>query len=359
VAQIDALCDGTPSPGREVGWSRAPLESKNDALLSLPHPGTGASMRLVSGTGGTSILIIGAGSVWRGKYRPALERLETAAREQGREIRVLVAERRSSDHDPLVSDWFCIEDDGDRRRLDDVVGSVNVAVIATWDANHIENLRMLDGRVPVVLIEKPLSDSLTEARSALVDLDRWGDRVRCFAVDHYLSKPAIRYVLRLARSGKLQEMVGQISEIRISIREERGIEPGREILLDHGILEDMLIHALQMLIELLDGHVAGELAISGVQTASYDGSPIRGETSARVEMRSASGIAVAALVGKGQLDEKLVEISGNLAVLRANITTGRVDLLSGDGTAELQGEVEDDAYDVILGEAIDVAAQLR
>lgn len=270
-----------------------------------------------------------------------------------------VAERRSPENDPLVSGWFCIEDDGDRRKLGDALGSVDVAVIATWDANHIENLRMLDGRVPVVLVEKPLSDSLTEARSALEDLERWGDRVRCFAVDHYLSKPSVRYMLQLARSGDLSRMVGRISSIRISIREQRGIEPGREILLRRGILEDMVIHAAQMVIELLDGHDAEGLTITRVQTASYDGSPIQGETSARVEIRSAKGITITALVGKGQLDEKLVEIAGSLGTLRADITSGRVELLSGSAVTGLQSEVKDDAYDVILREAIDVAAQLR
>ena len=304
-----------------------------------------------------TFLLIGAGSVWRTKYRPAFERLQ---QDPGRlPVRLWIAEKRRADPDPLVSDWCSIDQPSEKARLDGLLDRVNVAIIATWNSSHIDDLRFLGGRVPVVLIEKPLSDSLACAQSARADLASWGAAVRCFGVDHYVNKPSVRYVLQAARSGRLQDAIGEITRVSISIRERRGVETGRERLLDRGLIDDMLPHAVQIVFELLQLERANEFQSCELAVARYHCAPVSGETSARLEATARGHVPIRILLGKGQLDDKTVEVVGTRGTVLADITSGAVSLIDDGGTHPLQPVTQDDSYDTILREAIGIADSLR
>jgi len=306
-----------------------------------------------------TFLLIGAGSVWRTKYRPAYERLLGQMRPSGQKLLLWIAEKRPPETDPLVTDWFWVDQPSEKARLTGLLDRVDVAIIATWNSSHIPDLRFLGGQVPVVLVEKPLSDSLSEAQSARKDLDSWGSAVQCFGVDHYVNKPSVRYLLRSSQSGRLCEEVGEIAHVSISIRERRGVEPGRETLLDRGLIDDMLPHAVQIVFELLQLERADEFQIRELVVAKYEGAPVSGETSARLEATVRGSIPITILLGKGQLDDKTVEVVGARGTVSANITTGEVLLLDDRDARPLQPVTRDDSYDTILREAINLARPIR
>jgi len=303
--------------------------------------------------------LIGAGSVWRTKYRPAFERLQQDPRLGRQAPRLWIAEKRPAEVDPLVSDWFWVDQPSEKARLECLLDRVDVAIIATWNSSHINDLRFLGGRVPVVLIEKPLSDSLVCAQSARADLASWSSAVHCFGVDHYVNKPSVRYVLEARRSGQLQEVIGEIARVSISIRKRRGIEPGREQLLNRGLVDDMLPHAIQIVFELLGLDRANEFKLLELAVARYHGAPVNGETSARLEATVRGSIPITILLGKGQLDDKTVEVVGARGTVLADITSGAVWLIDESGTRPLQPVTQDDSYDTILREAIGIADSLR
>ncbi len=264
---------------------------------------------------------------------------------------------------PPVTQWFSADDPQNLRTLAGSLSQVRMAVVATWNETHIPLLLYLLGKVPVVLVEKPLTDDLEMARLAVPFVQAATPTTTCMCIDHYLAKPSVRHVLGLARAGTLSDPIGDLRRIRFSMREARPIEAGREHLLRKGLFQDMLIHGFQMAIDLVPDCLTNPVQIEDVSWARYENAPISAETSGKVEAILPGNVRATFLIGKGTLDEKTLTLEGSRGTLVANIDTGEVQHLSCVGSppssSAVRAKTQDDAYKTVLEEALGLASPTR
>jgi predicted dehydrogenase len=116
------------------------------------------------------ILLFGTGQVWERLIKPALRALTERL---GLELEIWAVEREpKGDGDPsdsLISKWFYFNRPQDVQEISNKLdkGSFQLAIIATWNETHIPLLLWLLGRVPRVLLEKPVADEVPPAELAL------------------------------------------------------------------------------------------------------------------------------------------------------------------------------------------------
>lgn len=253
----------------------------------------------------------------------------------------------------LVRRWFSIDEPADVKDLQIalIAGEVHVAVIASPNETHVGYLSFLLGRVPQIIVEKPLAENELDADLA-VALSEGTPSSRCMGLDHYVAKPAIHYVSSFARSGELAERIGQIQHIEFSMMEARALDPSRTNTLDRGLTFDMAIHGYAILLSLMNLNGTSGILISEARAARYSLSPIRGETAARIDTRLPGDATATIVIGKGLYDKKTLTIRGTKGVVEADVSTGLVELLVDSRRETLQSISQDDAYDVVLEEAI-------
>ena len=302
-----------------------------------------------------TVLVVGAGSsVWNLKIGPALGRLQESVKVAGIKLEVWGIEQAGNiGSSPLVKRWFCIDRPEDVTDLQTslAAGEINLAVIASPNETHVGYLSLFLGHVPQIIVEKPLCEEVLEADLA-VALSEGILGSRCRGLDHYVAKPAIRYLKSMARSGALTDRIGQIKHVDFSMLEARCLDPLRANTLARGLTFDMAIHGFAILLALLDLDRTDGIEIADARAARYISSPIPGETSARIEVRLRGDASATLSIGKGLYDKKTITIRGSLGAIEADISSGAVDLLVETQRDVLQSACPDDAYDAVLEEAV-------
>jgi len=277
------------------------------------------------------MLVFGAGgSVWESKVCPALMRLKGILLEEGTKLAVWGVERAGRiGGSEVIERWFCIDDPADIRALIAALEQreVDLAIIASPNETHVGLVCFLLGKLPFIVVEKPLAEEVLAADLA-VSLSQGSSSI-CKGLDHYLAKPALRFVLNKVRSGKLNDLIGEIKEIRFVMTEGRGVEPERVATLRKGLTLDMAIHGFAILLSLLRSSNIKQGQIAHAARARYEGSPIAEETAARIDISIDEGLKVVLMVGKGIRDDKLLVIRGTVGTLEANFATGVVSLERG------------------------------
>jgi len=306
------------------------------------------------------MLVFGAGgSVWESKVCPALMRLKGILLEEGTKLAVWGVERAGRiGGSEVIERWFCIDDPADIRALIAALEQreVDLAIIASPNETHVGLVCFLLGKLPFIVVEKPLAEEVLAADLA-VSLSQ-GSSSTCKGLDHYLAKPASRFVLNKVRSGKLNDLIGEIKEIRFVMTEGRGVEPERVATLRKGLTLDMAIHGFAILLSLLRSSNIKQGQIAHAARARYEGSPIAEETAARIDISIDEGLKAVLMVGKGIRDDKLLVIRGTVGTLEANFATGVVSLERGARKESLVEVTPDDAYEVLLKEAIHAVCSL-
>jgi|GEM_PF-2306370 len=301
-------------------------------------------------------LVFGAGgSVWKLKIRPALQRLRLEFSKQGIELSVWGVERFGRiRQNMLVDRWFCIDDPAESHELIESIRNqeVHLAIIASPNETHVGLLCFLLGKVTCIVVEKPLANEPLAADLA-VKLSEVVDGSYCMGLDHYLAKPPARFVLSKFRAGELGDMIGEMREVRFSMIEGRGVEPERAATLKRGLSLDMAIHGFSLLLSLLNatGDVK-EIEVKRAEAARYQRAPITTETAAKIDAVGNGDVACHLLVGKGILDDKRLLIRGTVGALEADFISGTVMLWEGSNGKLLFKSDKDDAYVVMLREAI-------
>jgi 6-phosphogluconolactonase len=302
------------------------------------------------------VLVFGAGgSVWNLKIGSALRKLKVKLLKAGLTVRVWGVETSGrTGARGVVDRWFCIDDAKDTRALFAAIehSDVQLAVIASPNETHAGLLCALLDKVPYIVVEKPLTEEVLAADLA-VSLSEGVSTSTCRGLDHYLGKPSARFVLGMARSGELVRKIGEIEKIHFSMIEARRIDPRRASTLRRGLAFDMAIHGFALLLSLLQLRDLGRIRIDQAAPAEYEGSPIDGETAARIELSVVDGPRASLAIGKAILDDKRVSIVGSKGRIEADFVAGTVtQRRKGQPDVQLFRASDDDAYEVLLEEAI-------
>lgn len=309
-----------------------------------------------------TIVVIGAnGSVWRLKIEPALHKLRNSLADQDVVLHFWGVEREGcQNNDVIIERWFSIDSPKDVESLHNALGNeeIQIAVIASPNETHVGYLGLLLGKVPHILVEKPLAEHTLEADLA-VGLAAGTSKSTCMGLDHYVAKPAIRFALNKTRSGELGKMIGEIASIQFTMMELGIIDTARTSTLDRGLTFDMAIHGFTILLcWLLGTRRGGRIRVSDAHAAQYVGSPIQGETAARIDLRVKNGPSASIIIGKGLLDRKRLVIQGSEGTIEADITTGAVILRKDKEETEILPATRDDAYEVLIEEVTRAACGL-
>lgn len=323
----------------------------------------------------TRVLVLGAGgAVWKRKIERSLINLKGKLENESDPCTLNVWGADVSGNLPnssLVNRWFCVDDPDDMREL--IVeldnGKVQVAIIASPNETHVPYLILLLGKVDHIIVEKPLAEEVIEADLAVV-LAQSSTLTTCWGLDHYVSKPQARVALRMAQSGDLTKLIGEIKHVHFSMREKDPIDPKRAGTLRRGLAFDMAIHGFAFLLRLFDRKSADDIRILQASVAKYRGAPIDGETATRIELAVLNGPTCTIDIGKGLAgkDEKWIVIRGAKDTLTVDLDQKTVFLKSGAKIGSLPSpvmgkemlelvkaearQIVDDAYDIALCEPI-------
>ena len=303
------------------------------------------------------------GALWKTKLRSAFEKLQQRF-DSEIELEIWGVEHadridRSSE---LVTEWFDFNRDEDMKNLDSRLagGDVGLAVIASPNDKHLENLRQVAGSVPYIIVEKPLAESANSAARAL-DLQQ-STRSICAGVDHYVAKPGIQRLLEWARSGELTKRIGGLIAVRFFMLEGKAIKEDRAPTLNAGLTFDMAIHGFAVLARLmraLDSEDRvfdpGRVQIEAAWAGQYIGSPIQGETASRIECSITGGPHATLCIGKGIMDDKRLVLVGTKDTLVVDIAEGSISAGIPGAESEILFEGTADAYETLLEEAIRAA----
>jgi predicted dehydrogenase len=173
-----------------------------------------------------------------------------------------------------------------------------------------------------IFIEKPLDASSDNARALLA-----GGVKSISGYDHYLAKV---YPFLRQRRDYLGENA-RISRLEFNLLEAAAIAPNRAATLDRGVILDLLGHILAVVGTILGRNSASldsilkTVKLGNVAAARYRGSPIAGETYARISF-SIGGTEVIARIGKGvgKRDDKCLIIHHEGGKMRLNFKANRV-----------------------------------
>lgn len=308
------------------------------------------------------VLVLGAGDVWKRKIKPALGRLQAELAKRNCELAAWVVDVSPPTTDLLlVEDAFCVDEPAEMERLLNALsnGKIQVAVVASPNETHISYLSWLLGKVDHVIVEKPLTHEVIEAQLA-VSLAQ-STTTKCYGLEHYIAKPQARVILRMAQSGELARMIGNIEHIQFVMRQQDPINLLRARTLRRGLALDMAIHGFAFILRLLNLTSAKDIRIVGTSAAKYQGAPIDGETAARIDAAVQNGPMCTIDIGKGiaDCDDKRIVLHGSLGTLIADFDGKTVTCTQGgqpvslpDSLVSEAARADDDAYDFALREPI-------
>ena len=195
------------------------------------------------------------------------------------------------------------------------LSQANTVLIVTPDRSHCSVAKFWLSRLDAegkIVIEKPLDASLACARNLRIYAVRQGRLGAVYGFDHYLALADSV----LCKNRELLKKIGEIHRIEFHILESSEVEPERVETLDNGVILDLFSHALAVSATILSDassmeEVLRRVSVKEVQTGRYDGSPISGETFARIVF-SMNQTTVESFVGKGVGREewKTVSIKG-------------------------------------------------
>lgn len=209
-----------------------------------------------------------------------------------------------------------------------------VILVMTYSHTHVEViLEILDGLPPnaSVLIEKPLDVSSKQVEK-LLKRHQEDRRIRC--IDHYLTKPGYRALLRL-RSELLPE-IAPLHEVQFDMHEAGRRGAGIENLVTGGVVLDHAPHGWAMIFWLLsikDKELVLRTTVRARCLQVPDKLPENVETaaitrfSAQTEWGKINGRLA---VSKLTVDHKALLLIGEGGSIRLNIQTGKIDRLSND-----------------------------
>jgi len=224
------------------------------------------------------------------------------------------------------------------------LGNYNIAIIATPNDSHAEiAVKALNSGVHV-LCEKPLAHTLEAAEEILSAAKKHPATIAMLS-DHYLYKPAIRWVIQ--HWERCRSRIGEIRSVEAKIFEPP-LQKGREWLLNSvisggGVGMDTGIHLVSVI-----GRLFGyeEIIVNKVKITRHKGAPGDGETYASI-MLIIGGVHAHIEVGKWMArTRKDIFFSGDRGKLEVDIEKGQVIL---DGKLE-KSFSEDNSYFVLLAE---------
>lgn len=316
------------------------------------------------------VLVYGCGGdLWNGKLRGAFERL--CAKFTSEDARLVLwgvesaKEIKEMDRSSgLIQELLAFDKPSDMEDLNRRLGNgeVRLAVIASANAAHLQNLKQVLDRVPYILVEKPLTDNADSAKAA-ADLSEAATRSICKGIDHYIAKPSVWKALEWARSGELTERIGDLVDVQFTMCESKLISKHRVEMLDAGLSCDMTIHGAALLGRLLraldpEGRTLdpNRIEIETAWAGQYAGSPIHGETASRIECSVHGGPHATLAIGKGLLNDKRLVLVGTKATMTVDIAGGTLSVGAfGQEPEVLFEDTTSDAYETLLEQAIRAA----
>ena len=312
-------------------------------------------------------LVYGAGgALWNDKLCRAFENLREKLASESIELEIWGVEHADRiDRSPdLVKEWFAFNDDESMKNLDFRLadGDVGLVVIASPNEKHRENLEQSakTGRVPYIIVEKPLAESTKSAEQALA-LQQSTASI-CKGIDHYVAKAGIQELLEWAGSGELTKQIGGLYAVEFYMMERKPIDEGRAPTLDAGLTFDMTIHGFAILGRLLraldsEGRVLdpNRVQIEAAWAGQYVESPIHGETASRIECSISGGPRATLSIGKGIMDDKRLVLVGTKNTLSVDIAQGTISIGTPGTESKILFENTADAYETLLEEAIRAA----
>lgn len=224
------------------------------------------------------------------------------------------------------------------------VAEYNIAIIATPNNTHSSiALKALDSQLNI-LCEKPISHTLDTAEQMLRTSKRHSNLTSMLS-DHYIYKPAVRYVIH--NWEKYLKELGSLTSIETRIFEQ-GLQKGREWLFlseiaGGGIAMDTGFHIVSIMGKLFGYE---NLKVTGAKMKRYSQAPGDAETYASIAL-CAGQVPIHLEVGKWMgKTEKQIIFKGNKATLAINIESGQVAL-----NARIdQPTTKDDCYVMLLNE---------
>jgi predicted dehydrogenase len=233
------------------------------------------------------------------------------------------------------------------------VEEYNTAIIATPNNTHSSiTIKTLNAGLNI-LCEKPISDTLDSAEQMLLTSKQHPDLTSMLS-DHYIYKPAIRYVIYNWK--KYHKELGTITTIEAKIFEQ-ALQKGREWLFlskiaGGGIAMDTGFHIVSIMGKLFGYE---NLKVMGSEMKRYPAAPGDAETYASITL-SAGQVPIHIVVGKWMgKTEKQILFRGSKSILAVNIESGQVTL---DGRIE-QPITKDDCYVMLLDEFLTATEQRR
>lgn len=168
-----------------------------------------------------------------------------------------------------------------------------------------------------IFIEKPLDESSDKALELRKKLSSKTETVFCF--DHYL---ASAYPFLEKKTVNLAK-IGVLKNIACHILENNEVEKGREKTLNKGLIFDLFPHVLALVCDIVGKNsicladIIKSTKLDEVNTAKYIGSPITGETFARVKF-TIKDIKVDSVLGKcvGNAEDKWMKLQGTDGSIR-------------------------------------------
>ncbi len=210
----------------------------------------------------------------------------------------------------------------------------DVVYISTPNRTHCAYIDFFLPRARHVLVEKPLTDSLSD----LLQLEQGlglGALSRLRLVDHYLFKPPVRQVLQ--EHARYLDEIGPLTRVAFYLLEPRPIRPSRMWLYRSGMVRDLAVHFLSILFKLFDLGVEAfspeKLRLRSATRLHYtplpDGITDPMETAAHLVMEF-DGVSTECTVGKGTgITRKQLVLEGTDGRLVIDTPSGTLTLTVG------------------------------
>jgi len=228
----------------------------------------------------------------------------------------------------------------------DVMSAADLVLVVTPDRYHCSIARSWLSRLTeggAICIEKPL-DATVEAAAALErSLAEAGMTAPVYSFDHYLA----RIYPFLTKCSSYMHEIGTFAGIRCRILESHRIPPERASTLDTGAIPDLFCHVLALVCGLFSQDTActpaslQTIRLEKVAGARFAGSPISGETFARLEFTAGGGIGVVSDVGYcvGEIQEKHMVLTGARGSIELDFAEDVFSVLDSDGQQVEKGQL--------------------
>ena len=205
-----------------------------------------------------------------------------------------------------------------------------------------------------VFIEKLLDTSVRAACGLKETIEGKGGKEAIFAFDHYLARayPFLHdkdYYLML-------KQIGGVKNIEFHILEDSRISPQREKTLDKGMIFDLFCHVLALVCAVVNQNLTCSatmlqtVRLEKVEAAQYVGSPISGETFARIKFIVNNDIEVDSAVGKciGTSKDKFMELYGPNGSVKLDFVKDEYSVIDSQGRQQKQGGLDSKHVETFL-----------